>query len=50
MKLASDVASELLRGLDDHECYARLIGGSELELLAMPKKDLRLNVLNVRGL
>ena len=38
MKFASSIASEMLQGLADHECYARLIGGDELEFFDAPKK------------
>ncbi len=38
MQLSGSIASEILGGLVDHDCYARLIGGSELELLSTPKK------------
>ena len=38
MKFASSIASEILCGLADHECYSRLVGGDELELFHTPKK------------
>ena len=38
MKLSGSIASEILDCLTDHECYARLVGGAELELFPEKKK------------